>query len=290
MATAIDDLTHINNHVDDAVAEIKKRADNKGCIASISTGIEALDDLTGGFHPSQLVVIGSRPSMGATALCLNFAQYMSAGNQLPVAIFSSRTSKRLLASRLLQSMAELNATRLRAGMVDDNDWSRIYDAANRFKSLPILIDDSFALTADQIFDKCKRARSEMGDLGLVIINGIQHLNTEHLSDTGRQDLPTISGSLKNIAHQLNVPLIVVSPINELVDGREDNRPQLRDLHKAIAVEDVDLVMFLYRQSYYDLEAPDKNCTEIIIAKNRHGPLGTFELYFDFGTGSFRNQP
>lgn len=289
MITSIEDLTHINTLVDDAVVAIKKRVDTEGAITGISTGIEALDDLTDGFHPSQLIVIGSRPSMGSTALCLNLAQHMSANNQLPTLMFSLGMSKKLLTSRLLQSVAELNATRLRAGMVDDNDWEHVHDAAKRLKSLPILIDDSFAPTVDQIFDKCKRVKSQIGDLGLVIIDGVQHLSAECLFDNSRRDLPAISGPLKNIAHQLNVPLAIVSPINELVDDRKDQRPQLRDLYPTIAVEDVDLAMFLYRQSYYDLEASDKSCTEIIIAKNENGPLGTFELYFDFKTGSFRNQ-
>lgn len=284
-------LTHIGDIVNDSFARIEKRYEQRDSLSGISTGFYDLDEMTSGWQRSDLVILAARPSMGKTAFVLNLAQ--NAGVQVgsPVALFSLEMSKEQLVQRLLCSEARLDMNKLRTGMLHTNDWSSLADAMGRLGEAPIFIDDTPAVTVLDVRAKCRRLKTELKDLGLIIIDYIQLMQgRKGGSDNRVQEVAEISRGLKTLARELNVCVIALSQLSRAVESRPNKRPMLSDLRESGSIEqDADIVMFIYRDEYYNPESEHKGEAEIIIAKQRNGPVGTVELLYQASITRFLNK-
>ena len=250
---------------------------NKGQITGIPTGFSDLDHKTSGLHNSDLVLIAARPAMGKTSFVLNVAQHAAIHSQVPVAIFSLEMSKEQLVNRMLCCEAMVDAQKMRTGQLDDSDWQKIAKALGPISEAPIYIDDTPGVTATEIRAKCRRLKMEK-NLGLVIIDYLQLMQGRGKNDNRQQEISEISRSLKILAKEINVPVLTLSQLSRAPELRADHRPILSDLRESGAIEqDADIVMFLYRDDYYNPETEKKNVAEVIIAKHRNGSTGTIDL-------------
>jgi replicative DNA helicase len=250
---------------------------NKGNVTGIPTGFVDLDHKTAGLHNSDLVLIAARPAMGKTSFVLNIAQYAAIHSQVPVAIFSLEMSKEQLVNRMLCCEAMVDAQKMRTGQLEDSDWQKIAKALGPISDAPIYIDDTPGVTSAEIRAKCRRLKLEK-DLGLVIIDYLQLMQGRGRSESRQQEISEISRSLKILAKEINVPVIALSQLSRAPEMRSDHRPILSDLRESGAIEqDADIVMFLYRDDYYNPETEKKNVAEVIVAKHRSGSTGTVEL-------------
>lgn len=250
---------------------------SKGSVTGIPTGFIDLDHKTAGLHNSDLILIAARPAMGKTSFALNIAQYAAIYSQVPVAIFSLEMSKEQLVNRMLCCEAMVDAQRMRTGQLEDSDWQKIAKALGPISDAPIFIDDTPGVTAAEIRAKCRRLKIEK-DLGLVVIDYLQLMQGRGRSENRQQEISEISRSLKILAKEINVPVIALSQLSRAPELRGDHRPILSDLRESGAIEqDADIVMFLYRDDYYNPETEKKNVAEVIIAKHRNGSTGTVEL-------------
>ena len=264
--------------------------DSKGNITGISTGFKDLDNLTSGLQPSDLVLVAARPSMGKTAFTLNMASYIGLRNLGTVAFFSLEMSKEQLMQRMLCSEGGIDAQRLRTGQLDDEEWTRLIETANRLNSAPIYIDDTAGITVMEMRSKARRLKAEHG-LSVIFIDYLQLMQgrPSKNSDNRQQEISEISRSLKALARELNVPVIALSQLSRSVESRQVKRPMLSDLRESGSLEqDADIVMFLYREDYYDKDTEAKNITEVIIAKHRNGPVDTIKLFFQKEFTKFRD--
>lgn len=264
--------------------QIEARHENKGKITGISTGFSDLNKLTAGLQRSDLILVAARPSMGKTAFTLNIAANVALRSEEKrrVAFFSLEMSAAQLVQRLLCSEARIDASRLRIGELEDADWGRLMDAANRLSKAEIYIDDTPGITAMELRSKARRIKAEKGGLDLIIIDYLQLMQgrASKGSDNRQQEISEISRSLKALARELNVPLIALSQLSRGVESRQIKRPMLSDLRESGSLEqDADIVMFLYREDYYDPDTENKNITEVIVAKHRNGPVDTVHLTF-----------
>ena len=253
-------------------------------VTGLPTGFEDLDRLTGGFRPSNLVVVAARPSMGKTALALCVGEHVALAEGKPVAIFSLEMSGEELTQRMLCSVAMVDASRMRSGRLSADDWPRVSQAADRLSKAPIFIDDSEGMTVTEMRTKARRLKARAGDLGLIIIDYIQLMEgAPHLRrrDENRvQELSAISRGLKMMARDLDVPMIVVSQLNRSPDARNDKRPMLSDLRESGAIEqDADMVLLIYRDDYYEPDSESKGIAEVNVAKHRNGPTDRVKLAF-----------
>ena len=250
---------------------------NKGNVTGIPTGFVDLDHKTAGLHNSDLVLIAARPAMGKTSFVLNIAQYAAIHSQVPVAIFSLEMSKEQLVNRMLCCEAMVDAQKMRTGQLEDSDWQKIAKALGPISDAPIYLDDTPGVTSAEIRAKCRRLKLEK-DLGLVIIDYLQLMQGRGRSESRQQEISEISRSLKILAKEINVPVIALSQLSRAPEMRSDHRPILSDLRESGAIEqDADIVMFLYRDDYYNPETEKKNVAEVIVAKHRSGSTGTVEL-------------
>lgn len=250
---------------------------SKGSVTGIPTGFIDLDHKTAGLHNSDLILIAARPAMGKTSFALNIAQYAAIHSQVPVAIFSLEMSKEQLVNRMLCCEAMVDAQRMRTGQLEDSDWQKIAKALGPISDAPIFIDDTPGVTAAEIRAKCRRLKIEK-DLGLVVIDYLQLMQGRGRSENRQQEISEISRSLKILAKEINVPVIALSQLSRAPELRGDHRPILSDLRESGAIEqDADIVMFLYRDDYYNPETEKKNVAEVIIAKHRNGSTGTVKL-------------
>ncbi len=264
--------------------------DSKGNITGISTGFKDLDSLTSGLQPSDLVLVAARPSMGKTAFTLNMASYIGLHNLGTVAFFSLEMSKEQLMQRMLCSEGGIDAQRLRTGQLEDEEWTRLVETANRLNSAPIYIDDTAGITVMEMRSKARRLKAEHG-LSVIFIDYLQLMQgrASKNSDNRQQEISEISRSLKALARELNVPVIALSQLSRSVESRQVKRPMLSDLRESGSLEqDADIVMFLYREDYYDKDTEAKNITEVIIAKHRNGPVDTIKLFFQKEFTKFRD--
>lgn len=253
--------------------------DNKGGVTGVPTGFKDLDKMTSGFQDSELVIIAARPSMGKTALALNIGQYAAIEEDIPVTIFSLEMSKEQLVQRMLCSEAQVDNHRLRTGYLNENDWNRLTDAAGSLSDAKIFIDDTPGITAMEMRAKARRIKAEHG-LGLILIDYLQLMQGSGRTESRQQEVSQISRSLKGLARELNVPVVSLSQLSRAVEQRNDKRPQLSDLRASGSIEqDADLVAFIYRDDYYNSDSEKEGITEIIIGKQRNGPVGTVELAF-----------
>jgi len=250
---------------------------NKGFITGLPTGFTDLDRKTSGLQNSDLILVAARPAMGKTSFALNIAENVAIHKRVPVAIFSLEMSKEQLVSRMLSSEVMIDSQKLKTGQLEDDDWQKIAMSMGPLSEAPIFIDDTPGITVTEIRAKCRRLKIEK-DLGLVVIDYLQLMQGRSRSESRQQEISEISRSLKILAKEINVPVITLSQLSRAPEARTDHRPILSDLRESGAIEqDADIVMFLYRDDYYNEESEKKNIADVIIAKHRQGSTGTIEL-------------
>lgn len=270
-------------------------------ITGVPTGFIDLDDKTAGFQRGDLIIIAGRPSMGKTAFALNIAQYAAihAHEKAPVAIFSLEMGKEQLVTRLLCSEARIDASRLRTGHLLDSDWERLIRGAGHLNDAPIFIDDTAGITVQEMRAKARRLKADRG-IGMIVIDYLQLMQGSSGSESRQQEISEISRSLKALAKELSVPVVALSQLNRSLESRQDKRPMMSDLRESGAIEqDADVIMFVYRDSVYcdACKKRDGSCTkeghdgeaEVIIGKQRNGPIGTVELTFRGEFTRFENR-
>ena len=279
----------IRNIVIDTVGRVETLYENQGGLTGISTGFRDLDRDTSGLQKSDLILVAARPSMGKTAFTLNIATYAALHGHT-VAFFSLEMSKEQLVQRMLCSEGGIDSQRLRTGQLEDADWDRLINTADRISKASIYIDDTAGINVMDLRSKARRLKAEHG-LDLIVIDYLQLMQgrPNKNGDNRQQEISEISRSLKALARELNVPVIALSQLSRSVEARQVKRPMLSDLRESGSLEqDADIVMFLYREDYYDKDTEHKNQTEVIIAKHRNGPVDTVNLYFQKEYTKFRD--
>ena len=273
------DYVPIKQVVMNALDKIEAASKTKGTVTGIATGFLDLDYKTAGLQPSDLILVAARPSMGKTAFVLNIAQYAAFHSDLCTAIFSLEMSKEQLVNRLFSLESRVDAQKLRSGNLDDSDWEKLIEGAGVIGRSKLIIDDTPGISISEMRSKCRKYKLEH-DLKLIIIDYLQLMSgsSGKGSESRQQEISEISRSLKALARELHVPVIALSQLSRQVEQRPDHRPMLSDLRESGAIEqDADVVMFIYRDDYYNKESENKGIAEIIIAKQRNGPSGTVEL-------------
>jgi len=255
--------------------------DNPSDITGIPTGYRDLDRETSGLQPGDLVIIAGRPSMGKTALALNMAEHVAVENKLPVAVFSMEMSGSQLAMRLLGSIGRLDQHKLRTGRLSDDDWNRLTNAVGKLHDAPILVDESGALNALELRARARRLHRQYGSLGLIVVDYLQLMQATNDGENRATEISEISRSLKSLAKELKVPVVALSQLSRAVEQRTGpKRPIMSDLRESGAIEqDADLILAIYREEVYTPDTPEKGVAEIIILKQRNGPIGTVKLTF-----------
>ena len=272
-----DEFVPIKDVVLNALDKIEAASRMKGSVTGMPTGFIDLDYKTSGFQPSDLILIAARPSMGKTAFVLNIAEYMAFRSNETVAIFSLEMSKEQLVNRLFALESRVDSQILRTGNLSDNDWSSLIEAAGVIGRSNLIIDDTPGISVSELRSKCRKYKLEH-NLGIIMIDYLQLMQGSRKSESRQQEISEISRSLKGLARELNVPVIALSQLSRAVEQRTDKRPMLSDLRESGAIEqDADVCMFIYRDDYYNPDTEDKNIAEIIIAKQRNGPIGTVRL-------------
>lgn len=272
-----EDYVPIRKVVINAMERIEAVSKVKGSVTGIPTGFTDLDYMTSGFQKSDLILIAARPSMGKTAFELNIAEYMAFRKNETVAIFSLEMSKEQLVNRLFSLESRVDSQKIRTGNLEDSDWERLIESANVIGNSNLIIDDTPSISIGELRSKCRKYKLEH-DLGIVIIDYLQLMTAGGRQESRQQEISEISRSLKALARELNVPVVALSQLSRAVESRPDHRPMLSDLRESGAIEqDADMVMFLYRDDYYNKESEKKGIAEVIIAKQRNGPIGTVEL-------------
>jgi len=280
----------IKDLVMENVKVIERLWEKKEAVTGGGTGFTQLDKMTGGLQRSDLIIVAGRPSMGKTALCLNIAQHVALVNGgVPVGIFSLEMSKEQLVMRLLSSEAEIEFSKLRSGMVRDEEWHNLGAAAGRLYTAPVYIDDTPALSILELRARARRLKKEHG-LELLVVDYLQLMRGRTSApDRREQEISEISRFLKALAKELNIPVIAISQLNRMVEQREDKRPRLADLRESGAIEqDADVILFIYRDEVYNRNSERKGVAEIIIGKQRNGPTGEFEAAFQAAYTTFKN--
>ena len=256
--------------------------ESKGGLTGIPCGFTDLDKLTSGLQPSDLILVAARPSMGKTAFTLNIGAHVALKEHKNVAFFSLEMSKQQLVQRMLCSEGGIDSQKLRKGELDKTDWGKLVNVANKVAEAPLYIDDTAGITVMELRSKARRLKAEKG-LDLIIIDYLQLMQGrtgKGATDNRQQEISEISRSLKAVARELNVPVIALSQLSRSVESRQIKRPMLSDLRESGSLEqDADIVMFLYREDYYDPETVNKNITEVIVAKHRNGPVDTVKMFF-----------
>lgn len=275
-------VVHIKELLGDTFKMMNEMAANKGKVTGVPTGFGYLDQMTSGFQKSDLILIAARPAMGKTSFALNIAQYAALHSNVTTAIFNLEMSKEQLASRIICSEAMVSGNQLKDGMLSASDWVRIGENMQRLEKAPIYIDDSSSVTVSDIRAKCRRLKQQH-NLGLVVIDYLQLMqgSGKNRGDNRQQEVSEISRSLKILAKEIQVPIITLSQLSRGPESRTNKRPMLSDLRESGAIEqDADIVIFLYRDEYYNPDTPDKNMAECIIAKHRNGETGTIKMWWD----------
>ena len=256
---------------------IEMAAKSSGRITGIATGFTDLDYKMAGLQKSDLILIAARPSMGKTAFVLNIAQYAAFKQNKAVAIFSLEMSKEQLVNRLFSLESKVSGQNIRTGNLSDSEWEKLAETAGIIGQSNLMIDDTPGITIAELRSKCRKFKLERG-LDIIIIDYLQLMSGGGRSESRQQEISEISRSLKAIARELHVPVLALSQLSRAVEQRPDHRPMLSDLRESGAIEqDADVVMFIYRDDYYNHETEKKNVAEIIVAKQRNGPIGTVEL-------------
>ncbi len=271
------DFVPIRQVVLSAMERIEKASKTKGNVTGVATGFLDLDYKTAGMQPADLILVAARPSMGKTALVLNIAQYVAFKSDLPLAVFSLEMSREQLVNRLFSLESRVDSQHIRTGNLSDREWEDLIDGAGIVGRSKLIIDDTPGISIPELRSKCRKFKMEH-DIQMVIIDYLQLMSGSGRSDSRQQEVSEISRALKALARELNVPVIALSQLSRAVEQRPDHRPMLSDLRESGAIEqDADVVMFIYRDDYYHKDSEKKGIAEIIIAKQRNGPIGTVEL-------------
>ncbi|MEZ0331606.1 MAG: replicative DNA helicase [Methylophilaceae bacterium] len=275
------DIKVLLPQVADRIDQLFQR-DNPSDVTGVSTGYTDLDSKTSGFQPGDLIIVAGRPSMGKTAFSLNIAENVALDSGLPVAVFSMEMAATQLAMRMIGSVGRLDQHRMRTGRLEDEDWIKLTTALGRLNEAPIFIDEGAGLSSFDVRARARRLHRQCGKLGLIVVDYLQLMS----APSGRQgenratEISEISRSLKALAKELDVPVVALSQLNRSVEQRPDKRPVMSDLRESGAIEqDADLILFIYRDQVYNPDSEDKGTAEIIIAKQRNGPIGMVRLSF-----------
>ena len=262
----------------ESFAELERLYNQKGNVTGISTGFYDLDNVTAGLHNSDLLIVAARPAMGKSAFAINLAANAAILSKVPVVIFNLEMSKEQIGNRILCSEALVDSNKIRTGQLEDDDWVKLAQTLGRMSDAPIYIDDTPGISVMEIRAKCRKLKLEK-NIGLIVIDYLQLISGSGKKNTSReQEISEISRSLKILAKELNVPVIALSQLSRTAEKRDDKRPMLSDLRESGAIEqDADIVMFLYRDDYYNEDTEKKNVAEVILAKHRGGSTGTVEL-------------
>lgn len=268
-------LTQVVERID----ELYNR-ENPNDITGVPTGFVDLDRMTSGLQPGDLIIVAGRPSMGKTAFSVNIGEHVSTDSGLPVAIFSMEMSGTQLAMRMLGSVGRLDQHRLRTGRLNDEDWPRLTHAIQKMNEAQIFIDETPALTSIELRARSRRLARQCGKLGLIIVDYLQLMSANAPGENRATEISEISRNLKGLAKELNCPIIALSQLNRSLEQRPNKRPVMSDLRESGAIEqDADLILFIYRDEVYNPDSPEKGMAEIIIGKQRNGPIGSVRMTF-----------
>ena len=272
------DYVSIKDTIMQVLNTIEKASKQSGAVTGISTGFYDLDYKTAGFQKSDLLLLAARPSMGKTALALNIAEHVVVKERIPTAFFSLEMSREQLANRLLSMNSKINAQSIRTGNLKPNEWGELVESARILGESTLIIDDTPGISVREMRSKCRKLKMEKG-LGFIIVDYLQLMTAGGKgSESRQQEISEISRSLKALAREIECPVLALSQLSRDVEKRDNKRPQLSDLRESGAIEqDADVVMFIYRDEYYNKESPDKGKAEVIIGKQRNGPTGTIVL-------------
>jgi replicative DNA helicase len=271
------DFVSIRDVVFKSLESIEAAAKNKGSVTGVATGFYDLDYKTAGLQPSDLILIAARPSMGKTAFVLNIAEHVVLKGNTTTAIFSLEMSKDQLVKRIMAMHSKVNSQAIRTGELSDEEWLKLVESARMIGNSNLIIDDTSSISIGELRSKCRKYKLEH-NLGLVIIDYLQLMTGSKKSESRQQEISEISRSLKGLARELSVPVIALSQLSRAVEQRPDKRPMLSDLRESGAIEqDADIVMFLYRDDYYNHDSEEAGISEVIIGKQRNGPTGTVKL-------------
>src|SRR5260221_2000192 len=263
--------------------------DNPSDVTGVPTGFTDLDKMTSGLQPGDLVIVAGRPSMGKTSLALNMAEHVALESGLPVGIFSMEMGASQLVMRMLGSVGKLDQHKVRTGRLADEDWRKLTDAVGRLNDAPIHIDETAALNALELRARARRLHRQYGKLGLIVVDYLQLMSASSQGEKRATQISEISRGLKALAKELNVPVVALSQLNRSLEQRPNKRPVMSDLRESGAIEqDADLILFIYRDEVYNQDSPDKGKAEVIIGKQRNGPIGTITLVFQGEYTRFAN--
>jgi len=263
-----------------AVDKIEHLFEQEGHITGAATGFNDLDDLTSGLQPSDLIIVAGRPSMGKTTIAMNMAENIAIKGKQPVAIFSMEMPGDALAMRMMSSLGRIDQHKVRTGKLEDHEWPRLTSAISILGETKMFIDDTPALTPTEVRARARRLSREHGQLGLIVLDYLQLMQSPSSGDNRVQQISDISRGLKALAKELNVPVVALSQLNRNLESRPNKRPMMSDLRESGAIEqDADLIIFVYRDEVYNEDSPDKGIAEVIVGKQRNGPLGTVRLTF-----------
>jgi replicative DNA helicase len=263
-----------------AVDKIETLFEQEGAITGAGTGFTDFDELTSGLQPADLIIVAGRPSMGKTTIAMNMAENIALKGNKPVAVFSMEMPGDSLAMRMMSSLGRIDQHKVRTGKLDDDDWPRLTSAINLLAGTQLFIDDSPALSPTEVRARARRLAREHGQLGLIVVDYLQLMQSPSSGDNRVQQISDISRGLKALAKELNVPVVALSQLNRNLEQRPNKRPVMSDLRDSGAIEqDADLIVFVYRDEVYNEDSADKGIAEIIIGKQRNGPLGTVRLTF-----------
>ncbi|MBU4149777.1 MAG: replicative DNA helicase [Candidatus Omnitrophica bacterium] len=278
----------IKEVIKDSIETIDSLYQKKAHVTGLPTGFTDFDSISAGLHPSDLIVFAGRPSMGKSAFVASIAEHIGVHEKIPLVIFSLEMSKEQLVQRMLCSHARVNAHNVRTGFLSQTDWPRLTNAAGKLSEAPIFIDDTASLSVLELRAKARRLKSQH-DIKLIIVDYLQLMQGMRGAENRQQEISEISRSLKALARELSVPLIAVSQLSRAVESRQDHRPQLSDLRESGAIEqDADLVGLLLREEYYNPTEENRGIAEVIIAKQRNGPVGSVKLTFIRDYARFEN--
>ncbi|MFT4142906.1 MAG: replicative DNA helicase [Mobilitalea sp.] len=283
------EFTDIREVVLRTIDSIESAARNQGSVTGVATGFYDLDYKTAGFQPSDLILIAARPSMGKTAFVLNIAEYVALKSNITTAIFSLEMSQDQLVKRILAMNSRVDSQSIRTGSLSGDDWASLMESARLVGGSNLVIDDTSAISITELRSKCRKLKLEK-NLGMVIIDYLQLMSgSSKKSESRQQEISEISRSLKSLAREINVPVVALSQLSRAVEQRPDKRPMLSDLRESGAIEqDADVVMFIYRDDYYNRDTEEPGVSEIIIGKQRNGPVGTVKLAWQSQYTKFAN--
>jgi replicative DNA helicase len=283
------DYVPIEKVVMESLKGIQAASRSNSGVTGIATGFYDLDAKTAGLQPSDLIIVAARPSMGKTAFVLNIAEFTAVRSNVATLVFSLEMSKTQMVNRILAMHSSVDAQSLNTGRLNPTDWTKLVESARVISKSPIIIDDTAGISINALRSKCRRYKIEH-NVGLIIIDYLQLMTVDKKVDSRQQEIMEISRALKALARELNCPIIACSQLSRLVEQRPDKRPMLSDLRESGAIEqDADVVMFLYRDEYYNKDSDKKGIAEVIIGKQRRGPIGTVELVSQLEYTRFRNK-